>query len=491
MLKDGSYSSQTTRRNMWVLFGAAMMLLSAVAIFYLEIVGFAAFLALIAAPIYLVITYRVPALNIYFLLFYSFFLFAFSRYVLRGLFPAGVFFDGMIVLGYLTVWAAKKFEWKKFLEAPVFILGIWLIYCVFSITLPDAPGMNSWLIAVRVHLYMVFTIPLLCLMLDVKMLKTLIVMWGVFSLIFTVKGFTQLHIFLDFADRAFLDGNHLHMLWGNLRVFSFCSDAGQFGVQQAHAAATGVILSLNAKNGKQRLFFLLIAVTGIYGMFVSGTRGAMFVLFGAAFAYCGLVKKTKLLILAAIFGGGFYFFMSHTYIGNNVYAIHRMRTALNPEQDASFLVRKMNQEKLKLYLANRPFGGGLGSMQHGVEGTVLADTPHDSGYVLVWGDQGIVGLCLYIGMFLLFMLKGTITVWFKIKNEWLRGVLIAMISSISGVAVANYGNEVMMQHPTSLMYFLTIALIYAAPRIDKSLQENVVEQPAPVSKHVTKYRGGR
>jgi len=126
-------------------------------------------------------------------------------------------------------------------------------------------------------------------------------------------------------------------------------------------------------------------------------------------------------------------------------------------------------------------------MQHGPEGNVLADTPHDSGYVLIWGDQGIVGLCLYIGIFLLVMLKGTMVVWFKIKNEWLRSVLIAMMSSISGVAIANYGNEVMMQHPTSVMYFLTIALIYAAPRLDKSLQtqeEEVVEKPASTSKRL-------
>ena len=95
----------------------------------------------------------------------------------------------------------------------------------------------------------------------------------------------------------------------------------------------------------------------------------------------------------------------------------------------------------------------------------------------------IVGMCLYIGMILFFMLKGTIVVWFKVKDEWLRSIVIAMMSGLAGVAVANYGNPVMVQHPTCVMYFLTVAVIYAAPRIDKPLrpQEEKVEQKNQLS----------
>src|SRR5665648_1298568 len=66
-----------------------------------------------------------------------------------------------------------------------------------------------------------------------------------------------------------------HMLFGKLRVFSFYTDAGQFGAAQGQAAVVFGILALNVKNLKLKLFYTLVALAGIYGMMVSGTRGAI------------------------------------------------------------------------------------------------------------------------------------------------------------------------------------------------------------------------
>jgi len=502
MTVDNIYNRKKSRRNIFFL-GIGMMLASVLAIYFFYDSGFATIVLAIITPLYFLFTYRFPTLIVYALLFYSFAIFFVSRYLLRDIFPAGTIYDVMLILGYLAVWMAKgnkkRVEWERIKDAPFWILLGWLAYCMFSIVLPEFPGFNAWMLSFRVHFYMAFSIPLFILLLDAKSIKTIIVLWAVFSIIISLKGIVQLYNFntgggipgLSLADQGFLQGNKFHILGGKLRVFSFLSDAGQFGVQQAHAATTGLLLLLSAKNGKQRLLYIILALAGLYGLFVSGTRGAVFVLFGGAFAYCFWIRKIKLLILAIVLAGGFYGFMSYTYIGNNVYAIHRMRTAFKPDQDASYIARKINQETLKVYLASRPFGGGLGSMQHGHEGTVLKDTPFDSGYVLVWGDQGIVGLCLYIGMIIFFLLKGTYVLWFQIKNEWLRSILIAMMSGLAGVAVANYGNPVMVQHPTCVMYFLIVAVIYAAPRIDKSLQpqeETVAPKPTSVSTRLTKFR---
>ena len=424
-------------------------------------------------PFCFLATYRNPTVSLYLLILYSFALVFFSRYILKDFIPAGTIYDITLFISFIIAWLVKgdtkKIEWSRILDAPLFILFIWMCYCFFSLIVPGNPGLAVWMLAVRVHLYMVFSIPLFVMLLDVKSLKTTIVLWGVFSMIMSLKGFTQQFIGLDAADLEFLDGNSFHIVGGKLRVFGFCCDAGQFGVQQAHAATIGGFMFMSAKNGKQRLFYMLMALTGLYGMFVSGTRGAIFVIFGAAMAYCFLVRKTKLMIMAITLAGGFYCFMSYTDIGSSVYSVQRMRTAFKPEKDPSYLARKMNQATLKAYLKTRPFGGGLGAMEHGPKGSLLAETPYDSGYVLTWGEQGIVGLTMYIGMLLWFLFKGTIAVWSKIKNEWLRNIMIAIISGIVGVGVANYGNPVMVLHPTSVLYFLSVAIIYAAPRIDKSL----------------------
>jgi hypothetical protein len=120
-------------------------------------------------------------------------------------------------------------------------------------------------------------------------------------------------------------------------------------------------------------------------------------------------------------------------------------------------------------------------MEHGPKDSLLIKIPYDSGYVLIWRDLGIIGLCIFLGMILIFLIKGTLSVWFRIKNDWLRNVLIALIAGISGDAVANYGNPVLMQHPTCILFFFTIAVICAAQRIDKSLEmQAVAEQSTTV-----------
>jgi len=481
-MKSNLYKRESTRLHVWLW---VLSLLVAVALSFrvFENTTLAAAILTLFLPLLLVSVYRNPTTSMYLLVFYAFAVFAFSRYILiNDYIKPGTVYDVMLLLAFIIAWLVmgneNKVQWARILDTPFWVLIIWLFYCCFSLVVPGNAGFNVWLLGVRVHLYMVFSIPLFIMLLNVKSLKTLIILWGIFSIIMSLKGFAQQNIWLDAADLAFLDGNEFHMVGGKLRVYGFCSDAGQFGVQQGHAAVIGGLMFLNSRNGKQRLFFLLMALAGLYGMFVSGTRGAIFVIFGSAMAYCFLIRRTKLLILGLVLSGGFYSFMVFTNVGNSVYDIQRMRTAFKPEEDPSYLARKMNQEILKAYLRSRPFGGGIGAMQFGHQGTLLKETPYDSGYVLTWGDQGIVGLSMYIGMILLFLLKGTLVVWNKIKNEWLRNIVIAMMSGIVGIAVSNYGNPVMLQHPTCVLYFLSVAVIYSAPRIDKSLQieEQVVKQ---------------
>ena len=476
--------------------GIGLILASFLISYFLNYLGLLAGIAILLLPFlvaYTILAFNVPRMNAYILLLYSFFSVFFSRYLLKDTIPAGTIFDALLVYGYAIVLVkgiTEKINWAKILDAPIIILFIYFFNIFLSFVNPEFLGIDVWLLGFRVHMYLVLSIPLFCLLLDVKSLKTMLILWGICSMIMSVKAFSQLNIRLDSADQAFLVGNSFHMVNGKLRAFAYLSDAGQFGAQQAHAATIGAFMFLIAKNKKQRWFFTLMTIAGMYGMFVSGTRGAIFVLFGAALFYCFIIRRFKLMIISSICAGGFFCFMYFTSIGNNNYDIYRMRTAFKPEQDASYMVRKLNQAILKDYLKSRPFGGGIGAMQYGPSGTVLKDIPYDSGFVLLWGDMGIAGLSLYISLIILFLIKGTLVVWYKIKNEWLRNIVIAMMSGIVGISVANYGNPVMLQFPTCVLYFLSVAIIYAAPRIDKSLQaedEQVVKQQ-PATTQLIKSR---
>ncbi|MDR2040188.1 MAG: hypothetical protein LBQ60_19885 [Bacteroidales bacterium] len=460
---------------------AGLCILSAWLIHLYGMVSGLVILMLPVAIVFVIATYQRPIVGLYALFFLSFFLNIISRYFVKDLFPTGILVDALIAYIYVILLfksLSEKIEWKKAGDAPVFVFFIWLLYCFTSLFNPECPGFSSFLIGVRPFLYMVLTVPLFCMLLNAKSLKIFVICWGIFSILLTIKGFIQLNIGLDTVEQSLIAGRlkNTHLLWGKLRVFSFLSDAGQFGASQAHAGLVGAILFLGAKSLKERLFYLIVCIAGIYGMFISGTRTAMFVLLGGGLTYLLLVRNAKLWLLVLLCGGTFFYAMKFTYVGHSNYEIRRMRSAFNPDKDASYQVRKANQARFRDYLSSRPFGGGIGSIAAGTPGTFLGETPPDSGYVTIWGQQGIVGLVMFLAMIVYFLTKGAWQVWFNIKNDWLRTVLIALIAGIGGMAVANYGNPVMLQHPTSLVMFLSIALIFCASRIDGEMDQSLSEK---------------
>ena len=478
---------QQTDKKKKILAFAGLLVASLVLAFLMVRGGVAVAAIILLLPfalIFLVASFNKPVVALYALFIFSFFLVAVERYLLKDVIPVGTIVDFLILYTFVLLFLkglVQKVEWKKAGDGPMTVMSIWIIYCILEILNPEAPGLHAWFVGIRPFLYMAFSIPLFCMLLTVRSIKIFLTCWGILSMVLTIKGSMQLLIGLDSVEEALMVGpfRNTHVLWGKLRIFSICSDAGQFGACQAHAGLVGAILFLGAENAKQRLLYLMMCFTGIFGMFISGTRGALFIVAAGALVYLVLIKNTKLIILGLICGGTAFGLLKYTTVGESVYEIRRMRTAFNPDQDASYQVRKRNNERLGEYLSTRPFGGGLGSMGDtgtGKKGSFLASMWSDSGYVLVWGQTGIVGLVLYIGMMLFILIKGAYFVWFSIKNKWLRNLVIAMVSGITGIAVAHYGNPVMTMHPTCLVLFFSVAVIFISPRLDKELSNDEDEQ---------------
>jgi hypothetical protein len=150
------------------------------------------------------------------------------------------------------------------------------------------------------------------------------------------------------------------MLFGRLRVFSFYSDAGQFGASQAHTAVVAFILFINEKARGRKFFYLVTGVLCILGMLISGARGAIAIPVIGFFTYLVLIRNFKIVVVGVVIFAILFGLLKFTHVGQGIYQINRLRTALNPN-DASFQVRLENQKKLKLYLNAHPFGGGIGS----------------------------------------------------------------------------------------------------------------------------------
>lgn len=172
----------------------------------------------------------------------------------------------------------------------------------------------------------------------------------------------------------------------------------------------------------------------------------------------------------------FYVFFAHTYIGESNTSIRRMRTAFRPTEDASYIVRKENQKKLAEYLKYKPFGEGLGlggveARKYGSRLTTLI--PHDSFYVKTWMETGIVGLVLFLIIYVSALLRGCYLIMFRIKNNELRGILTAIACGIFGMMISAYGNAFFGQFPTGFIIILFLSVLINGEHIDQLLTEKL------------------
>ena len=153
-----------------------------------------------------------------------------------------------------------------------------------------------------------------------------------------------------------------------------------------------------------------------------------------------------------------------------------MRTAFRPTEDASYMVRKENQKRLGEYLKGRPFGEGLGlggveAMKYGNRLTTLS--PHDSFYVKLWMETGIVGLMLYLAIYVSALLRGCYLIMFRIKNDELRGMLTAIAYGIFGMMVSAYGNAFFGQFPTGFIIILFLSVLLNGEHINQLLTKQI------------------
>ncbi len=391
--------------------------------------------------------------------------------------PWGLTVDILLVLTYLgLVFRAfhRKVEWGNARNELVLISAIWLGYSLLELLNPEAGSRVAWFYAVRgVSLYMFLTVPLVFILFNkLSDLRLFFLIWGIFSILGSLKGIQQLHIGLDPYEQRWMDegGASQHLLFGELRVFSFFSDAGEFGAAQGMAGVVFGILAFMEKKSRLRLFYAIVAILGIYGMMISGTRGALSVPFAGLFLYMILRKNKKILIVSVAVLAAAYMFFNYTYIGQNNATIRRMRTAFNPD-DASLQTRLSNQQMIKGYLTARPFGGGLGSTgalgQKYNPGSFLSKIPTDSWYVMIWMEEGIVGLILHLSILIFILGRASFMVFFRLRNESVKTPVMAMAAGMFGIMLASYGNPVLGQMPVGILLYSCMAFMFMAPRLDR------------------------
>jgi hypothetical protein len=449
----------------------------------LGLLSFAVSIGIPVALIYCYFLFTWPVVGLYTAIGLSFVLIGAGRYVKDV--PVGLGLDAVLILTFIALFINKfkeKVDWSPVNLDITYLSMIWFGYSLFELVNPEAQSVAAWFSGRGVALYMFLMVPLTLLLINNKRkLDILLYVWGIFSILATLKGIMQLKIGLDGAEQAWLDEGNVktHVLFGKLRVFSFMSDAGQFGGNQAYSAVVFFIYSLAQDEKKKKWFFLTVSLLAFYGMIISGTRGAISVPLAGFMLFFVLRRNVKVLSIGVAILALVFVFFKFTMIGQGNDQIRRMRTAFDPN-DASLQVRLDNQRMLKGYLASRPFGGGIGhggvKAQKYLPNAFLSQIATDSWYVLVWVEMGIVGLLLHLFILFYTLIRGTWLVMFRIKDPKLKIMLSALLAGLAGVMVASYGNAVLGAMPTGMLIYSSMAIILNAKALDKK-----EENPVPVS----------
>lgn len=463
--------------NLIMLF--SIMSISALIIVKLGIIGIGLLLAIIFGSVFLHYLFCYPVIGYYTAIALNFIIIGMGRYV-KGL-PLGFAIDGILVLTYLALFMNQfktRIDWTPAKRDITFLSLLWLGYSIFELVNPEARSIQAWISGRGIAFYPFLFIPLTFIFIkNEKRLSYFFYIWAAFSILATLKGIMQMTLGVDGAEQEWLnEGSYkTHILFGKLRVFSFYSDAGQFGANQGYTGVVFLIYAMSQQKKLRKIFFIFVGLLGIYGMVISGTRGALSVPIVGFMTYFVLSKNVKVIIIGVAFLAIVFIFFKYTTIAQGNAQVRRMRTAFDPN-DASLQVRLDNQKILKNYLASRPFGGGIGhggtKAQKYLPNAFLSNVATDSWYVLIWVEQGIVGLILHLGILFYVMIKASLKVMFKIRDPMLKFKMASLIAGMAGIMVASYGNAVLGQMPTALLIYATMAIVLNSDVYEKEIEED-------------------
>jgi hypothetical protein len=476
-----SGANQLLKMPYVLLTGIAMALIGIVIAKY-EMLASAIFIVIPFVIYYFIKLFKNPSIGLTTTIILNFFVLGASRYIDA---PFGLLIDGFLVLTIIALlfksYSIYKPDYSLLKNDVMYFAVLWYLFLVLELLNPEVNSRAAWFFFMRgMGLYMLLCVFLVLMVYNTpKHLEKFLFLWAVLSFLGILKGIGQKFFGLDHWEQHWLstEGFVTHFVFGKLRIFSFYSDAGQFGASQAHTGVVFLIIGLNTKKSLLKYFYLTVALLGLYGMSIAGTRGAMAVPLAGFFLYIILQKNFRLIIIGFILLISIVIFFKFTTIGQGNDQIRRMRSAFDTE-DNSLNVRLDNQKKLSKYLASRPFGGGVGNAGakalRFAPNSFLANVPTDSWFVHVWAETGIVGLYFYFFIIFFILGKGSYIVMFKVKDKDLKIKLIALLSGYVGIIAASYGNEVISGLPTAFLVYPSIVFVFLYKYLDKQKNESKV-----------------
>ena len=384
----------------------------------------------------------------------------------------------IILLAIAVIDARDNPHFEKAANLMLFALIIWCGFCTIELlndTCNLGINIGSWYSGARMmafqilYIFLVFSIYIS----TPEILQKYLIIWGALALFSAIWVWKQVNYGFTHTEHIWLEtrGRSTHILNAGtlIRYFSTFSDAANYGCNAAATAAAFIIFAITTKFNKLRIFFAIVSILVIWGMFQSGTRTAIFCLAAGLMVYVVLSKSFKIAVPFSIVFAFFAFILVFTNIGDGNQQIRRMRSAFNKD-DASMNVRDMNKEVMRKYIKDAPWGIGLGMGMDNVPANNkyrrLATIAPDSEYVFIWLRTGPIGITVFI-ITMLIMLGGACwIVMFRLRNRTLIGIGGGLCCAFVSIQLGGYANQVLMQYPNCLIFYGGLSIVYILPYIE-------------------------
>jgi O-antigen ligase len=445
-------------------------------VYKLGLIGVGAILVLIIGLPVLFAIVAYPKFGITVLILTAFFINYVSEFLPEEV-PIGTLLDAITYLLILGFFIKQKNEgnWTYFKNPISILIIIWLVYNLVEVVNPSASSVLAWIYTVRtvgfiMLMYFVFVYHIR----SVNFIKYLFKLWLLLDLIAAISAFQQENFgFLPFEKKwLYSDPLRVQLLFinGHMRKFGIFSDPVTFSYNMVIGALLCIALMMSNIATRKKVILGLLAAFFLFVMLYSGTRAA-YVLLPASLGILAVLNFSRKVLISTLVAGLMLAFLIVVPTSNP--SIKRFQSAFSPSDDPSYNVRAENQKKIKPFILTHPIGGGLGSV--GVWGrrfapnSMLAKFPPDSGYVRVAVEMGWLGLILFCTLFFV-VLKNGINYYFLIKNPQLKNYCMAMILVIFAFNIGNFPQQAIIQYPSNILFYLSIAIIVACMRLDKEQQ---------------------
>lgn len=460
---------------------AILLLLFVIAIYQFISAGFSSFAIICILPVMalvVIFAFRYHMLFFWVLMVVNYIIQWHSLPLPTGI-PMSLYNEGLeIILLAIAIIDVKEARFDRCANFMLFALLIWCSFCILEV-LNDTCGLGinvgAWYSGARMlafqllYAFIVFTVYIN----TPKVLIRYLYVWAALALFAVFWIWKQQYIGLTHAENIFLHGrgSRTHIINGGttIRLFSIYGDAANYGVGIAATAVAFLIVGFTSKIKKHKYFFLFVGLACLWGMMPSGTRTATFCVIAGIAAYVVLSKSFKIAVPVALFLLFAYFILAFTTIGNGNAQIRRMRSGFN-RNDASANQRTINQAVMKKYLADAPFGLGVGMGYDNVPANnkyrKLATIAPDSEYVFIWIHTGAVGITIFIIVTLLMFCGASYIVMFRLKSSSLRGIGAGLSCAFVAIQLGGYANQVLMQFPNCLVFYGGLTIVYILPHLE-------------------------